>query len=801
VIYGDETVCFFELYVPRCALSYATSPCAAVLGTTGTHKCFNTRKSCQDIAHFTPTETVTLRFSRQQQSIEQYNVIPSLQDLSITPLVLNLAGMNEHSSAFGQRETVTVLLDDHLHSDIGGLDKYRLERYSGAAITGGVGYDPYTRGTFWGKFLARNPYYVNMQCAVRIGKIGQALSDMRVQHYIVTRIDGPNDGQVRITLKDVFSLVEDKKAVCPLPSKGRLNAGITTGSGSATLAPAGIGATYGTAGYVRIGQEVMQFTRAGDVITFIARNALNTTLAAHSAEDLVQEVAAFVTQRIHDIAYTLMTQFTDVPAASISYASWSTAAAALINLYTGYITEPTPVADLLGELEQQVGFTLWPDVVDGTVHFKALLASTPSETVTDNAWIVDKSLQLRRDDTKRVSLVDVYYGMVDPTKKIDETTNYRSHIVSVDASGNYNTDQVQQIFSRWIPQFGRTVAQECGDRILAMFTDPPIEAKFKYHASRSGELALADLFNLSTAETQDETGAIDTVTMTPISISYGEDEDTCTAQEVKFAAPPDPAAERFIYIDSDAYNVNLRTAFDSIYPAPTGVEHITFQVSSGVRVKSSTISLPALRKGSWPVGCVIKLIVQSGARIQGKGGDGGHGGGDGAPFGTSGGTAGQNGGDAINADGSALTIDNQGQVWAGGGGGGGGSSAGINDWYGGGGGGAGCGSDPASGGSPSYNWDVDGGSPEPQYGGSSTTESAGGGGDGGRDRTSRMWGGRGGDGGGPGIAGTAGGHADTSGDGPIELNSPGAGGAAGNYINGNAFVTWLTTGDVRGGAV
>jgi hypothetical protein len=49
----------------------------------------------------------------------------------------------------------------------------------------------------------------------------------------------------------------------------------------------------------------------------------------------------------------------------------------------------------------------------------------------------------------------------------------------------------------------------------------------------------------------------------------------------------------------------------------------------------------------------------------------------------------------------------------------------------------------------------------------------------------------GGAGGAPGAAGATGGSG--------TLIGPGAGGAAGDYIQGNSFITWINVGDVAGG--
>lgn len=136
--YGRETIQIVEIDVPFCSREYgdaAFSPpgsCTAVLGVTGDRKCYNTRATCQDAANYSPA-TVTLRFARPQLDILQYGpIIPSLLSVSTTPGAINLAAMDRSASALGQREVVTAMLQDSLHSDHQ-VDKYRLERANGAA--------------------------------------------------------------------------------------------------------------------------------------------------------------------------------------------------------------------------------------------------------------------------------------------------------------------------------------------------------------------------------------------------------------------------------------------------------------------------------------------------------------------------------------------------------------------------------------------------------------------------------------------------------------------------------------------
>ena len=193
-------------------------------------------------------------------------------------------------------------------------------------------------------------------------------------------------------------------------------------------------------------------------------------------------------------------------------------------------------------------------------------------------------------------------------------------------------------------------------------------------------------------------------------------------------------------------------------------------------------------------------IINNGL-IQGRGGGGGNGGPAPVPGGSA--TAGGTGGNAIYVN-RPTVITNNGTIASGGGGGGGGG--GVNTQpgqklifrIGGGGGGGGAGTNGGGGGSggttPSNPAPINrNGNP-----GSSGTSPAGGAG--GTQITvhpgpNQAVGGTGGAGGGRGAAGSSG----TAGSGQPIIGPGAAGGAAGNYIVGNPFVTWPATGTRQGG--
>lgn len=840
--YGKRTVVIFAIDQPRCSLVYGIAPCQAVLGGTGARKCFNTIKTCQDSDNFTP-ETLTLYFVRADDRLplEYGPAFACLKDVDTSPGRINVAGMEDTSAPFGRRESITVALSDFLDSDYM-TDKYRLERtfVAGNRIAGYpvpepvarthgtrarargellvaegdfLGYDDqslaaYNRGTFWSRWIARNPYYVNMPCRVYEGFEGDALEDMSVRHYIIDRVEGPVNGEVTITAKDVFAKIEARKALAPFPSLGELAADITgtpptfaVSGGIGNLTPENGGyspITTVTQGYVNVGnEEIIKVTRSGDTFTVVARAQFGTTQRDHKAGDVVQLVLEFNAQLSHDIAYTLLTTYSQISAALIDKPAWDTLAADVDDLLTARIAKPTPVNTLIGELMVIAGFTLWPDTSSGMVRYRALRAGGATPTITDNEWIMDRSLAVRRRDDRRASQAFVYYAERSPLGDARSADNYAARVITPGPVDNpYGTQVVREVFSRWVHAGGRTVAERCGERIYAMYKDPPLEARFKLDADDRDAVEEAAYFTLATAEVQDEVGDVLATVMMPVAIRRGENDIEVEAMSVRFSADAEDGVRR-IFIETDELDLNLRALHDQQFTAPVGDEVIEFIIDTTGVVGSSSAAGWAIRTGAWPSMTTKPTLIVRG-RVQGKGADG--------VAGT--GVAGANGlrgGDALLVEVPFKVDARTGKLWAGAGSGGSGGASFViinpSQRLGSGGSGAGAGNTASQGGprgasSPPFPSSPGPGSIDAQDGTASTPDSPGEGGEG-MYITGVKWTGRGGDGGGPGLPGQDGETPASNGS-----NTPqpgGLGGPAGNYITGIALVEWVgSPGDVRG---
>ena len=144
---GREPFIAVEIDQDFCTRTYGVAPCTAA---TPGNKCFNTLATCQDTENYEKGER-TISFCKPASNIPKTQTfIPSVASVSTAPTKINPTNQDRNSSPLGQRAAATIVFDDHPHSDFL-VDPYLPDR----------NYDPLDRGTFWSKWVARNPYYQN----------------------------------------------------------------------------------------------------------------------------------------------------------------------------------------------------------------------------------------------------------------------------------------------------------------------------------------------------------------------------------------------------------------------------------------------------------------------------------------------------------------------------------------------------------------------------------------------------------------------------------------------------------------
>jgi hypothetical protein len=503
---GKQVCQIVELDLDFCTLTYATAPCEAVLGTTGPDRCFNTRKTCQDAANYDPAAK-TYRFCDlmvNDPALQPY--IPSLLSVSTAPSRI------DPSHGVGLRASVSCAFQDHPLSDLTfGADKYARLR----------SYDSATRGTFWSKLLARNPYYQGRPMRVRTGYLTEAgrydPANFETRLYIIERIEGPDSrGRVRVTGKDILKQADDDRAQAPQVTTGKLSVAYLAAATSLTLLPVGVGdEQYPASGVACMGDEIVTFTRVADVFT-VVRGTNGTTAVDQGASTAFQLCLQYVNETVSDVIYDLLTNpnYAGIDTAFMDKANWDIEVASWLPALAlnTIITKPVGVNALLKELCEQATGYLWWDEREQLVKFKVLHPEIGNlaTQINDLNHILADSVTVKEEPDRRLSQVWIHYVRRDPTKNLDEQNNYGRVYVDADltaeSADEYNESRVKEIFSRWFSTTNDGDAITLGARILARFRDNPKTITFRLDAKDS-DLWTGDLVKLTIREIQDVTGA------------------------------------------------------------------------------------------------------------------------------------------------------------------------------------------------------------------------------------------------------------------------------------------------------
>jgi hypothetical protein len=500
--FAREPLQVVELVQPLCALSFGVAPCTA----TG-DKCWNTDATCKDVVNLDLTDEIAIRFvapaaNRALASgFQPSTAIPALVSVQTAPTVLNVGAGNEDLSPLGLRAVAQVAIKDFPSNDVG-FDPYLSDR----------AYDPVTRGSFWTKWLARNPFHVGYTLRIYDGFFGDALSAMIKREYSIERIDLSRDA-VQITAKDILRRVTDTDVTAPDLSRGALASAITSSEASLTVAGAALD-DYPASGWVRIGDEIIAYTSratSGSNIAFsgLTRARLGTVAAAHSQGDRVQRVLAYVDQPFSDIIYDLLTTWGGIPAGFIDKTDWDDEFAEWRELYrfTAYLSDPVSVQRLVGELCQQGLANVWWDERVQKILFRAQRPNFAPDTITQEGEIVADSVVVTEHPNQRASQVYVYHSLRSPVLPLGEKSSYASAeaFIDVDKERQYGEAQVKEIFCRWV----RTgvIARSLGSAYLLRFRDVRRHITFNLTAKDIANLWTGDIIQVRHFLDVDFTGA------------------------------------------------------------------------------------------------------------------------------------------------------------------------------------------------------------------------------------------------------------------------------------------------------
>lgn len=479
---GRKPLILVQIDQDFCTLNYGVAPCTAV---NPTNKCFNTFKTCQ-VQNVYDRGSLTLTFGMANQDAPKDSyIIPNLMSVTTAPSTINPTNGNKNISPLGTRAVATIAFKDTPSTDML-VDKYRTERT----------YIPLNNGTFWSKWLVRNPYYQNRPVRIYEGYVGQTLEEMQVRNYLIDAINGPDtSGRVTITAKDPLKLTDAQKSQAPFVTAGELLADINATATSLVIKK-GQSGDYPATGTVRIDDELMTYTSRTEAtvlgelqitISGITRGTDGSVIEAHDANTNVQNCLRYENEFVWDVVYDLLVNYSKIPASFIPYAEWVTEGETWLYAFnvSTLISQPKGVGELISELMEQVLFYIWWDERDQLIKLRAIkpyIQSAP--LITDNNSILADSAVYSTDPKNRVSQVWVFYNQHNRALDVEEESNYKQVEVFADLDAEsadaYGESRIRKVYARWI--VGDNQAYSLAVRLLNASKDNPKYLKFRVDA-------------------------------------------------------------------------------------------------------------------------------------------------------------------------------------------------------------------------------------------------------------------------------------------------------------------------------
>ncbi len=471
----------------------------------GSGPCYNTPATARGFTGYSVVDKIYTFGDVDKQVPAGVSLLPSLISFSARSPRIAPA----KAEGIGMRGGCNIIIQDHPHHDID-TDPYVSER----------AYNPRDRGSYWGKWLARNPYYQGVTLRVRQGFIVDGVyspDNFRDATYHVERINGPDsNGRVTLSCSDVLQFTDGDRAQCPRVSSGRFLHELAAGATIATLTPSGAGAAYAAFGIIRASDELMLYTRIDDVLT-LTRSVFGTEEENHDADTRVQECVYWDAVNVLDIIYDLLVNHAGINPSFVDLMEWKNESGGWLALYnlTAILSEPEGINDLLAELSEQCLLYLWWDAESAKVRLRAVAPYIGDKVaVNDTYHIRDKAGQVQHKVSDRLTDVVVYFGLRTPVHDLKEEASYYEVVERADdeAASDWGSRKVRTIYSRWFSRAQRVLVVAMSYRIATRFRDGTKSLPIKID-TKDDVIVVGDVLSVTSDRLQDGSGSAASMAM------------------------------------------------------------------------------------------------------------------------------------------------------------------------------------------------------------------------------------------------------------------------------------------------
>jgi hypothetical protein len=366
------------------------------------------------------------------------------------------------SSGLGIRERVGIKLCDFIND---------------GDVAGGV---TEAETTFWRVFRARIPALTGRPLRIIEGELDAGVfTPQRTLHYIVRKIEGPqSDGSVTIQAEDLTGTLARGNAQCPVASRVELAEDIDEFATTAQVTNSSDLSSWDASGWLRIGDEAMQYTISGSpgawYLTFTERGALGTVADEHNFEAGIQPLTYWDDQRLCDIIYDLLVNYAGIPSSQIDFAQWEELDDELLVFrLTTVIWNPTNIESLLSDLLKIFPLTIWYDPVGptwGFLPFDQIALSQPQAIViTDQNGLSAGSLSIKEDPDVAWTRLFAYHGIRSWEMDTNSIQTYLVARLFINAEAEGPTQRgrakVRLLTVRWLPQDQRVSVDRIGQAL------------------------------------------------------------------------------------------------------------------------------------------------------------------------------------------------------------------------------------------------------------------------------------------------------------------------------------------------
>lgn len=431
------TLC--KMTVDVCSLTFGVSPCTA----TGT-ECYNTFKTCKDKINYDRT-IKELKFTSADAQLPFIGPLPYILSVDYLP--------TEIKTSLTVKGRVKITLADEPCQD-NLLDPYKSSR---GVLAG---------GTFWKRFLARFDNWKNRPFVISEGFVG--IPESQFEQRWAGVIDNITLAGGKITV-EVIDLLEDlsKISLPPKLSGVELLSSVAIGATTAVLSDA---TKLPSAGYVRIGDEIIQYSGISlqaNQLTGMTRGIAGTTPASYSSGEKV-EIVLKVEGNPFDIMYNMLTnskdiKFDSIPGAGIStenvdsvaWAKWKTYPTT-DTTFSAWLIKPTKLSDLFFEIVSLIDCSVWQNE-DQKITIRRNIPNEPGRSylsINDAENLVINASSVNLNETERKSRVSIYWDKKILADDDEKTSSYSALEIAIDADeeGENGRNEIAEdvVYCRWL---------------------------------------------------------------------------------------------------------------------------------------------------------------------------------------------------------------------------------------------------------------------------------------------------------------------------------------------------------------